>query len=97
MDNVEIKELLEAKLSGFKAEIRAGNDMQTYKLDRLIEYQEKQNKRVSKLEDKVHKNTNWRIKITTAGTVIIGIISFVLVKFGSILNTIKEMLKTDLK
>ena len=37
MDNVEIKELLEAKLSGFKAEIRAGNDMQTYKLDRLIE------------------------------------------------------------
>jgi len=95
MHNVEIKELLEAKLSGFKAEIKASNDIQTYKLDQLIEYQEKQNKRVSKLEDTVSKNTNWRIRITAAGTAIVSVISFVLIKFGSIISSIRELIKTN--
>jgi len=50
---------------------------------------------LKRLKVKVSKNTSWRIKITAAGTAIISIISFVLVKFAAILSTIKEMLKTD--
>ncbi len=45
MRNEQVIEVLEAKLSGFKAEIKAGNDMTTYKLDQLIDYQKKQNEK----------------------------------------------------
>ena len=37
MRNDEIKELLNAKLSGFKAEIKAGNEMASIKLDNIKE------------------------------------------------------------
>jgi len=50
---------------------------------------------IKRLKVKVSKNTSWRIKITAAGTAIVSVISFVLVKFGSIINTIKELIKTD--
>ncbi len=50
MRNEDIRELLEAKLSGFKAELKSGMDMQTYKLDELIDYQKEQNGRIGKLE-----------------------------------------------
>lgn len=62
MRNEQVIEVLEAKLSGFKAEIKAGNDMTTYKLDQLIEYQKTQNGRIEKLENEtrvwrlIHKN-----------------------------------------
>ena len=95
MDNAAIKELLEAKLSGFKAEIKSSMDIQVYKLDQLIEYQKKQNGIIGELEKKVQTNTNWRIKITAAGTAIVGLISFVLIKFATIIGTIKNLIKTD--
>ncbi len=69
MKNEEIYKLIEtqnatidAKLTGFKAEIKAGVDMQTYKLDQLIDYQEKQNGRLTILENEtriwrlIHRN-----------------------------------------
>ena len=69
MKNEEIYKLIEtqnatidAKLTGFKAEIKAGVDMQTYKLDQLIDYQEKQNSRILTLENEtriwrlIHRN-----------------------------------------
>ena len=37
MKNEEIKELLEAKLTGFKAEIKTGNEMAQIKLDNIKE------------------------------------------------------------
>lgn len=95
MRNEDIKELLEAKLSGFKAEIKASANMQEFKLDQLINYQKEQNDKVSELGKRVQKNTHWRLRITAAGSVIAGAISFVLIRFGSIISTIKELIKTD--
>ena len=54
MRNEQVIEVLDAKLSGFKAEIKAGHDMTAYKLDQLIEYQEKQNGRTSMLEKETY-------------------------------------------
>jgi len=69
MKNEEIYKLLEKqeevfnlKLTGVKAEIKAGNDIQVYKLDKLIDYQKIQNGRVQRLEDEtrvfrlIHRN-----------------------------------------
>ena len=50
---------------------------------------------IRKLKEKVQTNTNWRIKITAAGTAIVGLISFVLIKFATIIGTIKNLIKTD--
>ena len=50
---------------------------------------------IKRLKVKVSKNTSWRIKITAAGTAIISIISFVLIKFATIIGTIKNLIKTD--
>jgi len=47
-----------------------------------------------RVKDKVRKNTNWRIMITAAGSVVVWVIGFVLVKFGSIISTIRELIKT---
>jgi len=79
-----LKEAVELKLSGFKAEIKAGMDMQGYKLDQLIEYQKKQNGRLDILENEtriwrlIHRNPK------TAGAVIglaaIGVITLFIFK-----------------
>ena len=47
------KEILDARLRGFKAEIKSGMALQVYKLDELIEYQKKQNGRTSQLEENI--------------------------------------------
>ena len=69
MRNEEIYKLLEkqdevfnAKMTGLKAEIKAGNDIQVYKLDKLIEYQKIQNGDIRMLKDEtriwrlIHRN-----------------------------------------
>lgn len=50
---------------------------------------------LKRLKGKVSKNSTWRIKITAAGTAIVGAIGFILVRFGSIISTIRELIKTD--
>ena len=50
---------------------------------------------IKRLKVKVSKNTSWRIKITAAGTAIISVISFVLIKFATIISTIKNLIKID--
>ena len=45
------KELMTISLTGVKAEIKSGNDMLDYKLDRMIDHQRIANHRVNKLED----------------------------------------------
>lgn len=54
MRNDQVIEFLDAKLSGFKAEIKAGVDMQTYKLDQLIDYQKTQNNRIDTLKKETY-------------------------------------------
>lgn len=44
---------------------------------------------VSKIKKKVGKNTMWRIRITAAATAIVGLLGFILVRLGSIINTVK--------
>lgn len=91
MRNEEIYKLIEtqsetidAKLTGFKAEIKAGVDMQTYKLDQLIEYQEKQNNRIGTLEDEtrvfrlIHRNPT--MSVTVIGLSILGVIGLFVLK-----------------
>ena len=69
MRNEDIYKLIEkqgevftAKMTGLKAEIKAGNDIHVYKLDELISYQKIQNGRTTKLEEEtrifrlVHRN-----------------------------------------
>jgi len=57
-----LKEVMELKLSGFKAEIQSTLDLNGYKLDTLIEYQEEQNGKIRALEDEtkvwrlIHRN-----------------------------------------
>ena len=50
---------------------------------------------ISKLKVRVHKNTAWRIKITTAVSAVAVAFGFVLLKFGSIINTLKELIKPN--
>ena len=50
---------------------------------------------IKRIKQKVNANTKWRIKITAAGTAIVGLISFVLIKFATIIGTIKNLIKTD--
>ena len=84
MRNEQVIEVLEAKLSGFKAEIKAGNDMTTYKLDQLIEYQEKQNSRISTLENEtrvfrlIHRNPT--LSFTFIGLSVLGVIALFVLK-----------------
>jgi len=79
-----LKEAVELKLSGFKAEIKSGMDMQVYKLDQLIDYQKKQNGRLDRLENDtriwrlIHRNPK------TAGIVLglalVGLIALFVIK-----------------
>ncbi len=84
MRNEQVIEVLEAKLSGFKAEIKAGNDMTTYKLDQLIDYQEKQNSRISTLENEtrvfrlIHRNPT--LSFTFIGLSVLGVIALFILK-----------------
>ncbi len=84
MRNEQVIEVLEAKLSGFKAEIKAGNDMTTYKLDQLIEYQKKQNSRISTLENEtrvfrlIHRNPT--LSFTFIGLSVLGVIALFILK-----------------
>ncbi len=84
MRNEQVIEVLEAKLSGFKAEIKAGNNMTTYKLDQLIEYQEKQNGRIERLEDEtriwrlIHRNP--KTSGVVLGLCVIGVVALFILK-----------------
>ena len=95
MRNEDIKEVLDAKLSGFKAEIKSGLDIQTYKLDKLIEYQEKQDAYVKSINKAVSKNTQWRIRLVAGATAVAGVFGFVLVKFGYIITTLRELINPE--
>jgi hypothetical protein len=76
--NERLAELMDAKLTGLKAEIKASTDMTTYKLDELITYQKVQNGRLSCLEDEtrvfrlIHRNSRTSIAI-----IIILIVGFI--------------------
>jgi len=82
-----IKEVLDARLKGFKAEIRASEDMQIYKLDQLIEYQKGQNNRIGKLENEtrvfrlIHRNPK-------AAGIVIGLAIFGLIALFILKNVI---------
>ena len=84
MRNEQVIEVLEAKLSGFKAEIKAGMDMQGYKLDQLIEYQKKQNDKIKTLEDDtriwrlIHRNP--KTSGMVIGLSVIGIVALFILK-----------------
>lgn len=56
MNNIELKELFEAHMKTLKAEIRAGNDMLSYKVDEVISHQKTTNGRVNCLEDRFDKH-----------------------------------------
>jgi len=79
-----IKEVLDARLKGFKAEIRASQDIQIYKLDELIEYQKKQNNRIGKVENEtrvfrlIHRNP--KASVIVGGFCILGIIALFVLK-----------------
>ena len=90
MRNEEIKELLDARLSGFKAEIRASLDMQIYKLDRLIDYQEKQNGRMTKIEVKVDKNTDWRKRIVAGTFAIVSVLGGIIVWVVTLIDKLRK-------
>ena len=91
MRNEEIYKLLEkqedvfnAKMTGVKAEIKAGNDIQVYKLDKLIEYQKTQNGRTTKLEEEtrvfrlVHRNP--KIAGAIIGLCLLGVVFLFILK-----------------
>lgn len=46
MSNISVKELVEAKLAGIKAEIKAGYDMNQLMLKQILKHQEKTNGKV---------------------------------------------------
>ena len=49
----------------------------------------------NKVKGRVHKNTAWRIKITTAVSAVGVAIGFVLLKFGSIISSLRELIKPN--
>jgi hypothetical protein len=60
MSNAELKEFINAHLTGIKAEIKATNDIMTLKFDEVISHQKTTNGRVTQLErefDCLEKNT----------------------------------------
>ena len=46
---------------------------------------------IKRIKQKVNANTKWRIQIMAAGSAVLGLLSFLLVKFTSIWKTIKEL------
>jgi len=50
---------------------------------------------VKRLKSRVQKNTSWRMKITATVGAIAGALGFVLVRFSSIVQTIKDLVKTE--
>ena len=91
MRNEEIYKLLEkqedvfnAKMTGVKAEIKAGTDMTVYKLNELIDYQKIQNGRTTKLEDEtrvfrfIHRNP--KAAGIVIGLAVIGFIALFIIK-----------------
>ena len=91
MRNEDIYKLIEkqgevftAKMTGLKAEIKAGNDIHVYKLDELISYQKTQNGRTTKLEDEtrvfrlVHRNP--KIAGAIIGLCLLGVVFLFILK-----------------
>ncbi len=50
---------------------------------------------IGRLRKKVGANTSWRVRITAAGTAIVGVLGFLLIRFSSILNTLREIIKSE--
>ena len=50
---------------------------------------------IVKIKKRVHTNTAWRIKITTAVSAVGIAFGFVLFKFGSIISALKELIKPN--
>jgi hypothetical protein len=67
--NEGLAELLDAKMTGLKAEIKASTDFTGYKLDQLIDYQKVQNGRIDILENEtrmfrlIHRNPGTSLAI----------------------------------
>ena len=80
----DIKEVVELKLTGFKAEIKAGADLHSYKLDELIDYQKKQNGKIRTLEKEtrifrlIHRNP--KASFIIGGLCILGIVALFILK-----------------
>ena len=109
MDKAELKQIEYGKTIDFvllnQAELKRTNDGQSKVLGEIhtlmagSTYEEGQNGgmvgHISRMTKRVNKNTNWRIKITAAGTAVAALISFVLVKFFAIINNLKELFNTQ--
>lgn len=48
---------------------------------------------VNRLRQDVKKNTNWRLRITAAGTAVATAISFVLIRFNVIIDSLRDLIK----
>ena len=79
-----LKEVLDLRLGGFKAEIKAGMDMYGYKLDELIKYQKTQNNRIGTLENEtrvfrlIHRNP--KTSVVVVGLCVLGVIALFVIK-----------------
>ncbi len=78
------KQILDARLRGFKAEIKSGVDIQTIKLDQIIGHQKSQNNKIEKLENEtrvfrlIHRNPT--LSFTFIGLSVLGVIALFVLK-----------------
>ena len=96
LEKVELRQIEFRKTIDSILEIQGKQLNEIHYLLAGTSFEEKQNGGlvgdVQKLKEKVKKNTNWRITITTAGTTIASIVGFILFKLGTIISNIKELL-----
>jgi hypothetical protein len=88
---VELRELMEVKLSLVKAEVTSGNDIIISKLDEVINHQKKTNGRVTKLEEDI-KAVQW-IKKNPKLSIIISAAFIFAVTFITDLETFMKIVK----
>ena len=46
-------------------------------------------------KEKVRRNTNWRIRITAAGSAVAGIVGIILMKFAFIIQALKDLINAN--
>ena len=105
MDKAELKQIefgktIDLVLTNQAEQKRASNSqgetlLQIHTLLAGSNYEKKDNGGMcgdfQRLKKRVQQNTNWRIKITAAGTAVATLVTFVLVKFFAIINNLKEL------
>jgi len=94
-DFLELKELLDAKFTGIKAEIKAGNDFITYKLDEVINHQKESNGRLCKQEDNT-RFARW-IELHPKMSIIFFILSIAIIVIVVNITGLKTIIETIIK